>query len=287
MHNPTSNTDNRAINITSTGYTDPAIHSAGLVNSLVGNGSYSNIGIHSEVSGTSDHGNWAGYFNIPSGSGENLVGVESTVQDGATTRNYAFVGHTYGTTGVHNGAGMFFAEGVSSNNNYGVYGYASNGGGGTSYAVYGDGLSADYAGYFDGNVTVTGVFSNPSDRKLKKNISDVSTVIPNLMKLDVKSYEYDSESYKLGLPKGKQFGFIAQDMELVYPELVNLQKQIKPTKEGSEEKAELIEYKAINYIGLIPILTKAFQEQTIKIDELEKKNAKLEERLNKLEKLIK
>jgi hypothetical protein len=287
VHTPTSNTDNRAISITSTGYTDAATNSIGLRNSLVGNGSYINTGIYSEVSGTSIFGNYAGSFYIPTSSGENLIGLRSEVQDGATIRNYGVFGYTTGTTGLYNGGGMFFSEGVSSNNNYGVYGYASNGGGGTSYSVYGDGLSADYAGYFDGNVTVTGIFSNPSDRKLKKNISDVSSVIPNLMKLHVKSYEYDSESYKLGLPKGKQFGFIAQDMELVYPELVNLQKQIKPTREGSEEKSELIEYKAINYIGLIPILTKAFQEQTLKIVELEKKNAELEERLNKLEKLIK
>ena len=88
----------------------------------------------------------------------------------------------------------------------------------------------------------------------------------------------------MGLPKGKQFGFIAQDMELVYPELVNEQKQVKPKKESSEEKSELVEFKAINYLGLIPILTKVIQEQTLKIDELEKKNAELEERLKSLKK---
>jgi len=244
--------------------------------------SYVNEGVYGYVTGNAEPTgtNYGGRF-IAAGTAENLFGVRATTNDGATIRNYGLYAESQGTTGSFNVGGVFFAHGESTNYNYGIYTEAYNYGGGESYALYAEGSSATYAGYFSGNVTVTGTFSNPSDIKLKKNINEIESVLPNLMSMNVKTYEYNAND--MNLPKGKQFGLIAQDLEKFYPELVNEQIQIKPTKEGSTEKPERITYKAINYIGLIPILTKAIQEQQSKIEFLEEKIKALEEKINSLD----
>lgn len=243
--------------------------------------SFANEGVFGYVAGNAEPtgSNYGGRF-ISTGTAQNLYGVRASANDGATARNYGLYAESQGTTGTFNVGGVFFANGTSTNYNYGIYTESGNSGGGESYALFAEGAAATYAGYFDGNVTVTGTFSNPSDIKLKKNITDIEPVLPNVMAMNVKSYEYNSND--INLPKGKQFGFIAQDLEILYPELVNEQIQIKPSKEGSLAIPEPITYKAINYIGLIPILTKAIQEQEIKIETLELKIKALEEKIDKL-----
>jgi hypothetical protein len=245
--------------------------------SFVNEGVYGYVTGNAEPTGT----NYGGRF-IAAGTAENLFGVRASANDGGTLRNYGIYAESQGITSVFNVGGAFFANSSSTNSNYGLYTESSNAGGGLSYAIYAEGSSANYAGYFSGDVTVTGTFSNPSDIKLKKNINEIESVLPNLMSMDIKTYEYNSND--MNLPKGKQFGLIAQDLEKIYPELVNEQIQVKPTKEGSTEKPNQITYKAINYIGLIPILTKAIQEQQSKINFLEDKIKALEEKIDNLAK---
>lgn len=264
-HNSTGTTDNVAIFLDGEGFTDAGTNAFGFRSEFNGNGAASNFGVFSEMTGTAEAtgANYGGYFSLPSGTAESLMGVRSQIGDGATVRNYAFYGHSAGTSATFNIGGIFIADGVSANDNYAIYAAGSNGGGG-----------AAYAGYFDGDVTVTGTFSNPSDKKLKTNISDMPSALNKLKTLKVKSYDYIQDK-TLKLPKGTQFGFIAQDMELVYPELVNNQKQIKMI-DGKDAGAESVEYKAINYIGMVPILTKALQEQQELIEKLEKRIEELE-----------
>lgn len=166
-----------------------------------------------------------------------------------------------GRTGVYSRA-LNNTTGI--NPTYGVFGWAS--GGTVAYGVYGRGSQAndvDYAGYFNGDVTVTGYFSNPSDFKLKKNIRQFDKSLERILKLDAKIYENKIDEYDhMNLAKGPQFGFIAQEMEDVFPELVK--KNIHPgSSRGEEEEGvfyEPVEYKGINYIGLIPVLTEAIKE---------------------------
>lgn len=96
---------------------------------------------------------------------EERIGIYShTTGDGSfVSSGYGIVGSCYYTnngTGVRglaknntNGRGISGIANSNDNNNYGVYGYAS---GEDSRAIYGNGTSADYAGYFMGNVKVTG-----------------------------------------------------------------------------------------------------------------------------------
>jgi hypothetical protein len=78
----------------------------------------------------------------------------------------------------------------------------------------------------------------------------------------------------MGLGQGLQYGFIAQELEAVIPELV--QEKLIDTQgaarkstesEVKEDTKEL--FKTVNYVALIPVLVEAIKEQEARIKELE------------------
>ena len=71
----------------------------------------------------------------------------------------------------------------------------------------------------------------------------------------------------------KNFGFIAQQVDTVLPDLVRLDPETG--------------YYHISYEGVIPVTVKAIQEQQAEIEDLKAKNQELEARLERLEALIK
>jgi hypothetical protein len=91
------------------------------------------------------------------------------------------------------------------------------------------------------------------------------------MNLKPISYDFDKASAQfMSLPINKQFGFTAQNVEAVFPELVSTSHQ--PGKENGTTEFDKtgLDYKAVNYIQLIPILTQAIQEQQEQIVKLQK-----------------
>lgn len=141
--------------------------------------------------------------------------------------------------------------------------------------VQGDASNANgpaLAGNFIGDVVVTGVFSNPSDINLKKDITDLN-VAGFLSRLSAKSYTFKrSENERLALPDGIHFGFLAQELEQVYPNLVTQVTQPDKVDQNGNVIAKGKQIKVINYIELIPVLTAGIQEQQ-KI--IEKQNAQI------------
>lgn len=154
-------------------------------------------------------------------------------------------------------------------NNPGLYAYSTNSDG--VYGVTADSLS--YAGYFSGDVYASGTYYG-SDARLKKNIKPLQNGMDIINQLKPKSYDYihDGKYGMLNLPRGNHFGLIAQDLEKVVPQMVKnttvntRQLDGKPSVEG--EKGEDIQYKAVNYIELIPVLIKGMQEQQAEIESL-------------------
>jgi hypothetical protein len=121
-----------------------------------------------------------------------------------------------------------------------------------TWGLYSYATTAGYAGYFSGNVYCSGTYL-PSDERLKANILPLQNGLEKIMKLDVKTYDFKTDEFpELNLPTHRQNGFIAQNLESVFPELVKL----NPAK-----KEQPAEFKAVNYIGLVPVLTEAIQEQ--------------------------
>ena len=94
---------------------------------------------------------------------------------------------------------------------------------------------------------VNGSIFNPSDKNLKKNIepitNDKSDTIINLEPVE---FIYNNDKFEK-----KHLGFIAQDVEKIYPELVI----------GSQN-----DIKSINYVEFIPLLVLKIQKQQIFID---------------------
>ncbi len=90
------------------------------------------------------------------------------------------------------------------------------------------------------------------------DITDISSdTLDNLIKLRPVSYLMKIDEYpEMNFAKGKQMGFIAQEMQEVFPTLV--EKGVHP---GAKKEDANIEYLGVNYIGLIPVLVKGMQEQ--------------------------
>jgi hypothetical protein len=118
-----------------------------------------------------------------------------------------------------------------------------------------------------GNALATGIWQN-SDGRLKKDIKDLPNATDLINKLKPHTYHFKTDDYNaMNLPRESQFGFIAQEVEQVLPELVHTEKQLTKRDLAGERVFE--EVKSVNYIELIPILTKALQEQNDRIEKLE------------------
>jgi len=101
----------------------------------------------------------------------------------------------------------------------------------------------------DNSLYVNGSIYNPSDEVLKENITPLSQLKTDLI-LNLESVEF---SFKKDIKNQIHYGFIAQDVEKIYPDLVS-------TCESG--------YKAVNYVELIPFMIKKIQEQQKEINEL-------------------
>lgn len=189
------------------------------------------------------------------------MGVEGLVSSGSTT-----------------GYGGYFSSGNSNQTNYGVSGIAA-GSSGINYGVYGSAGfgTTNYAIYCAGNGVYTGTWSSSSDARLKTDIQNLNQGLDVVMKLRPTSYLYrtnDSKYKTMALPVGTHFGFIAQELENVLPSLVS--NNVHQTPSGSTgSQSEAIDFKAVNYTELIPILTKAIQEQQAQIELLKQEVSKL------------
>ena len=104
----------------------------------------------------------------------------------------------------------------------------------------------------DGTVSMRGETSFSSDRRLKNNISKFDEALDTVMKFEGVNF-----TWKKDKNNKKQYGFIAQQIQEIIPELVN-----------TDENNGL----SVNYIGVIPILVEAIKEQQKLINKIINKN---------------
>ena len=106
--------------------------------------------------------------------------------------------------------------------------------------------------YINSDLYVNGSIFNPSDANLKKDIQSICREkTDNLLKLNPASFKFKDD-----VNAKEHYGFIAQEVENLYPELV------KNSEMG---------YKTVNYIELIPILVSKIQDLNKEIQELKEK----------------
>jgi hypothetical protein len=113
-------------------------------------------------------------------------------------------------------------------------------------------------------------FNVTSDLRLKTNIALLQNSIAAIMQLKPVSYEKKS-SLASNSYSTIENGFIAQDLQKIMPSLVT---------EGTDNDKLL----SVNYTALIPVLTKAIQEQQKQIED---QNAKIAAQQKQIEELIK
>lgn len=126
---------------------------------------------------------------------------------------------------------------------------------------------------FRGNTGVrilTGAtYGTISDVKVKDNIVDATPKLSDLMQLRVRNFSMK------GTPETKFIGFIAQELEKVFPTLVTSSKDYALDEETGELVESDTETKGIKDSALIPILVKSLQEAVARIEALEVEVASL------------
>lgn len=188
--------------------------------------------------------------------------------------------------------------------NAGVYGHTTlnTSGVGFNYGVYAQspvGLG-NLALYVDGDAFINGtgtISPSPwivSDTRFKKDVVGITNALDMLKKFRPTKY-----NHKVNNPWGMNFddrlsyGFIAQEVEKEFPELIKEQRKPSTKDENGKELTEEITFKAVNYTAVIPMLVKGVQEQQEEIEILNKQlaeqkkfNEDLESRLKKLEQIL-
>lgn len=157
----------------------------------------------------------------------------------------------------------------------------------TDYGIYAVNSGGGLAGYFDGDVEVTGSIYSSSDAALKQNVQNVAATdaLAKLLQLQPRSYEFsDSNAVEINLPQGRQYGFLAQEVEQILPGLVTEVTHPQRLDNTGHPVGAKMDYKAINYTGLIPLLVSAVKDQQTKIDSLQQvidtRLSAIEQRLN-------
>ena len=105
-----------------------------------------------------------------------------------------------------------------------------------------------------------------TDAAIKKNISAIDDPLQKLIQLSPKSFEYDHKNYKhLKLQPGTQYGFIAEDLQAIFPNLV---KERSVSYMFGKNAYRHTTIKVIDEASLIPVLVAAIKEQQIAIENL-------------------
>ena len=212
----------------------------------------------------------AGYSSLASGIGVYGNSAEYIGVQGMSTKYLGVYGEGL-VLGVQGNCGNGVGVWGTSIDGYGLQANSQTDNGLVSTTANGNA----YAGYFNGAVFSNGGYQS-SDAKLKKNVKDVDKGLSIINQLQPKNYEYreDGNYAKMNLPKGNHFGLIAQDVEKVLPQLVKQTKfNTAMCDTAAKASHEEIDFKAVNYTELIPVMIKAIQE-------LSKQNETLQQQLN-------
>ena len=218
------------------------------------------------------------------------IGANSMAEfDNNGTTGVALSAYNYGTS---NGYNAF--EGITDYNgttfaSAGVFGLAINtsnsthwgiGVRGASNSPEGTGVEGSrmagglgWGGVFLNDLGYTGWFGAASDLKAKKDISSIPNALDIVLSLNPVKYNFDLNKYPyLGLNTEMEYGFIAQEVALILPEIVRTKKlntnACKVKEINSNEEVIYEEFEMMDYTRIIPINTKAIQEQQAIIETL-------------------
>jgi hypothetical protein len=209
-------------------------------------------------------GNGGGVQGTATGSGFGVQGNSSSGYGvaGSSNSSVAVYGLSTGNIGVYGQtnaniqgtAAGFFATGAGSNSTAVAAENSSSGPG-----IYAS-SNGGFAGYFAGTTNVQGCFQVNgvnefgcgSDRKLKENVAPLTGALDTLLRLKGVTFDWKKPADQGKNGAAKQTGFIAQDVEQVFPEWVAEDSKgfktltIQPSQIEALEVESLRELKAEN-----------------------------------------
>ncbi len=243
-------------------------------------GTYNSVGVAN---------GWAGYF-----LGRNYISDREAI--GETDNPNAGLSINKNSTGTYShielkettandGARLTFSNTAEVTNNWLLYGRADNTITDSRFNIFhtttgnimqitGDGLvgilRAPTTNQLEINGTASksaaGGFLANSDSRLKKNIVTISPTeaLEKVLSLRGVTYEWNDNKTGMNRPEGTQLGFVAQEIQQVFPEKVTEDKQ---------------GYLQTAYGDYDPIIFQAIKALSDKIDKLEKENEELKKRI--------
>ena len=221
------------------------------------------------------------------GSTHENVATVSYMPAVAVKYNIGVMGSSLSTAALSSGRSfgvMGVAGNCTSGYNYGIYGNlmgTSNGAGvyGAVNRAYGSNVPGQYAGFFQGDVRITGTatinsVNTPSDIRLKDDVRYVGDgdgrhdIHSRLMDVHVISYKLKSISNESGDTakadpleddeiRKTRYGVSAQELQSLFPDLV---------EEGQDG------YLSVNYMELVPMLICSVQELQREVSRLRGEN---------------
>ncbi len=225
----------------------------------------------------------------------------STIRHGLYAYSQPYGMENYGVYGRSTNSGYGTQ---TANASFGVAGIANGGRYGCNFGVagfladsYGTGIFGSYtntwsslpiegiyAGFFHGDVNITGVLNansvvTASDYRLKNEIKSVTSgCLDKVLGMNIVEFKYKQRQFKSTsdvagttkkepavwydekspIVKNKHYGLIAQELQEIYPDLV-------VEGEGG--------YLGVNYLEMIPILIRSIQELNAKVEQYENGDA--------------
>jgi hypothetical protein len=206
-----------------------------------------------------------------SGLGVSAFSSSNLAIYGQSTNNVAIRGDSNTNIGVYgNSGGASYGVYGKSDGGWGVYGTVNGGFGATAGVNTSDGpgiyaesdsgsgiyatSTSGSAGYFAGDLTYTGNLIHSSDARFKDNVAPIPHALESVLRLRGVTFDWRRDRFpKRRFSAAKGLGFIAQEVETVFPSLVST--------DGDG-------FKGVDYAELTPLLVEAIKAQQRRIDEL-------------------
>jgi hypothetical protein len=118
------------------------------------------------------------------------------------------------------------------------------------------------------------------DSQLKVKVNSISNPSEKLMKLEPGLYTYSTDRAKaLKLPSGAQYGFLTENFEQVFPELV---RERSVSQMFGKNAYRSVRLKTVDHSGLVPVLVATVKEQQTAIAALQQELQALRKRLDSM-----
>jgi carbonic anhydrase/acetyltransferase-like protein (isoleucine patch superfamily) len=245
-------------------------HQSGLHNTTGADNTF--IGISSGLSNTTGSSNYFGGYN---------AGVMNTTGSGNTFGGYS--SGSGNTTGSNNTLIGMNADVTSGNlTNAGAIGYNAKVSQSNSFVIGGTGADAVRVGigitapvttlHVNGTVSGIGPYINLSDSRVKTNILPVTNALTGILQLQAVSYDWKKEAYpQFKFDDKRQIGFLAQELEKIFPEAVS---------RGEDG------FYTVSYSSLVPVIIQGMKEQQAQADAMKEEIRQLKNTIELLMKKI-